>query len=215
MPRWLRLRRGPVVALLATVPVWPLAVPALMQTDNDRTPTWTTFSVRQLGQKEEGAFFGLGAMCQFPEQFAPKRPNPRWETERPSRPHFVEHLNPGFSGCVFKPYLALPQFMDRHVPAELRFEFGRSLPSGFKPFASGERTAIMRSNLAESVGRRFKLPDLSDAEDQSVRVSFSVWGKELTDIRFRIDRGYRLDFHGYDRSADDRPPHLIRRWAAP
>lgn len=196
------------MALLA-----PLPADALLQTDNDRTPTWTTFRVHAQGPHERGAFFGLGASCQFPEQFAPKRVNPRWESERPLRPHFVEHLNPAFSGCVLKPYMVLPEFMDRQVPAMLTFEFEKSVPKGFLPYATGPRQAVVRSNLAEQQGRRFALPDLSDAQDQAVTVSFSVFDKRLTTIGLRIDRNYTLEFHEYRRVTDDRAPRLIRDWS--
>lgn len=197
---------------LAAMVLWPLPAAALLQTDNDRTPTWTTFRVRAQVQDERGAFFGLGASCQFPEQFAPKRPNPRWESERPLRPHFVEHFNPAFAGCVLKPFLALPALMDFDVPAALSFEFEKAVPRGFKPFATGPRTAVMRSNLAEHRGRQFAMPDLSDAQDQGVQVTFSVFDKPLTTIGLRIDRSYTLDFHEYRRPSDDREPRLIRDW---
>lgn len=185
---------------------------ALLETGGDRTPTWTSFRVHERGTQEKAAFFGLGAFCQFPEQFAPKRPNPRWESERPFRQHFVEHLNPAFSGCLLRPFVAMPQFHDFKIPAQMVFEFEKSLPPGFQPHASGSRTATFTSNFAVAGGRVFRLPELQGAQDQAVTVRFSVFGKPLSEIGFRIDSGYTLDFQQYDRASDDEAPAWRRQW---
>ena len=185
----------------------------LQQTGNDRTPTWTTFKVRSLGNEERGAFFGLGAFCQFPEQFAPKRPNPRWENERPFRKHFVERFNPAFSGCFLKPFVSIPDLSyDFKIPAEFHFEFEKSLPIGFQPHASGMRQAIIRTNLAENRGKVISLPEMQGTPDQTVVLSFYIFGKKLTEIEFLIDSSYILNFHQYRREADDQIPYVIRQW---
>jgi len=200
-----------VIFLLATVTFMQSAV-ALQQTNNDRTPTWTSFNVRALDKDEKGAFFNLGMFCSFPEQFPPKRPNPRWDNERPLRQHFVENLNPAFSGCFLKPVVAMPQFFDFNIPAEMQFEFEKSLPSGFQPFSSGLRQATLRSNFAENRGRIFKIPELQGSPDQEVVVRFYIFGKKLTEISFRIDFSYTLNFYKYDRATDDQHPYLFRQW---
>lgn len=185
---------------------------AIQQTNNDRTPTFTSFKVRTLGNEEQGAFFTLGMFCSFPEQFPPKKPNPRWDNERPLRQHFVEHLNPAFSDCFLKPTVAMPQFFDFNIPAEIQFEFEKSLPSGFQPFSSGLRQATLRSNFAENRGRIFKIPELQGSPNQEVIVRFYIFGKKLTEISFQINLSYTLNFYKYDRDTDDQHPYLFRQW---
>jgi hypothetical protein len=200
-----------VIFLLAIFSFLQSAV-ALQQTNNDRTPTWVSFKARALEKNETGAFFALGMFCSFPEQFPPKRPNPRWDNERPLRQHFVEKLNPAFLGCFLKPVVAMPEFFDFKIPAEMQFNFEKSLPSGFEPFSSGTLQATLRSNFAENRGRIFKIPELQGSPDQQVIVTFSIFGKKLTEISFIIDSSYTLNFYQYDRATDDQRPYLFRQW---
>lgn len=193
----------------------PMSAFALLQTSNDRTPTWTMFKVHAMGDAERGAFLGLGLFCQFPEQYPPKVPNPRWETERPMRPHFVEHLNPKFMGCKIRPFVELPQFTDFKIPTEYEFEFEKQLPPGFEPYRTGERTARILTNLKESRGRQLAVPELAGTPDQQVVLRFSIFGKQLSQIGFRIDSGYSLRFYEYDRTAADKPPYVFRQWGTP
>lgn len=213
--RRLSMRRVLATLALALGASASLPALALLQTSNDRTPTWTMFKVRAMGDAERGAFLGLGLFCQFPEQYPPKTPNPRWETERPMRPHFVEHLNPKFTGCAIRPFVVLPQFTDYKIPAEYEFEFEKQLPPGFEPYRTGERTARVPTNLAESRGRQLPVPELAGTPDQQVVLRFSIFGKQLSQIGFRIDSRYALRIQEYDRTAADKPPHVFRQWGAP
>lgn len=202
------------VTLALGMGAW-LPAAALLQTSNDRTPTWTMFKVRAMGDQERGAFFAVGALCVFPEQYPPKRPNPRWETERPSRPHFVEHLNPAFIRCVFRPFVAMPEFYDPKIPVEYEFEFEKQVPRGFEPHRTGERSARVLTNLADGNGGRLEVPDLAGSPDQQVVLRFSIFGKRLSEIGFRIDNRYTLQIREFDRAAADKPPYVLRQWGTP
>ena len=131
------------VAMVAALP--PLPALALVQTTNERTPTWITFAHRVKSSAPGDAVYrGMALFCEFPEQFAPRTPNPRWAEERPWRLHFVERMNPAFSRCLIRVFATWPEFADPEIEAVLRLTFEKALPPKIGLVPVGDRQVEMK-----------------------------------------------------------------------
>ena len=184
---------------------------ALIQTDNERTPTWDNFSIRtNNATNERGAYLGMAMFCDFPEQYRPHKPNPRWEQERPWRSHFVERVNPNFSHCHVRVFVVLPQTgTDFDLEATLEMAFETALPPALQPSAGGTRTITMTQKILTS--RRFALPELSGSPRQKVTFRLQINGKILGQIESEIDPGFTLRINEIRRHERSDQP-IRRQW---
>jgi len=183
--------------LLAGLAVVAIVLPAppshaLVQTGSERMPTWVTFPHRVNPKaREEALYRGMALFCEFPEQIAPRTPNPRWEDERPWRLHFVERMNPAFSRCLIRVFFSRPEFVDHEIEAVLRMEFEKTVPPKLGLAPAGERGVELKQRIFLEHGR-FRLPDFTGSPDQGVKLSLTVHGKLVGEVDLQVDARHVL-----------------------
>ncbi len=193
-PRTPPMGRLPSVRLVAALAIAAATMPgahALVQTSQERAPTSIPFAHRMNGT--EGALYaGMALFCEFPEQFAPDRPNPRWEDERPWRLHFVERLNPAFSRCMIRTFIRRPEFVDHEIQAVMRFEFEKAIPPKMGLAPVGDRQVEMKQAIFLDQGTRFRLPDFTGSPDQAMKIQLRIHGKLVGEVELQVDSKHTL-----------------------
>jgi hypothetical protein len=198
------------VAMAVALP--PLPVLALVQTTNERTPTWITFPHWVKSSAPGDAVYrGMALFCEFPEQFAPRTPNPRWAEERPWRLHFVERMNPAFSRCLIRVFATWPEFVDPEIQAVLRLTFEKALPPKIGLAPVGDRQVEMKQFIFQREGTRFRLPDLTGSPDQGVTLQLTIHGKLVGEVGMQIDSNHVLRIREIRRQDLDDSP-IRRGW---